>query len=197
MRIHTFLAAGVAASMLVSTAQAGEVYRYVTDAGTIAFTDEAERVPERYRAVAKKIELPSMQSYARYTPLDPAAYAAQAERLAARIDRLRELNAALDYQSAAAGVSAASGPVAAGPVVRIPTGDADDPAIEIPINFLSGTEPIVVEKKRLLDEDQDFTQHVTIIRQGDRILAIVKPRDHFGGPFDYSVQDLEDEGRRP
>jgi hypothetical protein len=43
--------------MLATAAQAGEIFRYVTEDGVVSFTDELKRVPARYKDVAERVIL--------------------------------------------------------------------------------------------------------------------------------------------
>ena len=44
---------GALAIGLATPAAAGTVYRWTTEAGTVAYTDDAKRVPARYRDVVE------------------------------------------------------------------------------------------------------------------------------------------------
>jgi hypothetical protein len=86
------LLATAVALLGATPAGAGEIYRWNSADGTISFSDSAKRIPERYRAAAKRQALPPLGGYERFTPSDPAAQARYATALAARLDHLRELN---------------------------------------------------------------------------------------------------------
>jgi hypothetical protein len=43
--------------MLATAAQAGEIFRYVTNDGTISFTDDVKRIPLAYKDVAETVVL--------------------------------------------------------------------------------------------------------------------------------------------
>ena len=53
---------------VASTATAGEVYSWTTDAGVRAFTNDQKRIPSRYKTAAKKQTVGSLKAYERYTP---------------------------------------------------------------------------------------------------------------------------------
>lgn len=47
-------------------------FRWVTVDGTVSFTDDLKRVPERYRASAERVEFEDgLDGYARFTPIAP------------------------------------------------------------------------------------------------------------------------------
>jgi hypothetical protein len=47
---------------------AGTVFTWETDDGTISFTDDAKRIPARYKLSATKKEMSPLKTYPRYTP---------------------------------------------------------------------------------------------------------------------------------
>jgi hypothetical protein len=54
-------------------AAGAETYRYETEEGTLAFTDDLKRVPARYRGSAEKVVERSLWTYARFTPVPRGA----------------------------------------------------------------------------------------------------------------------------
>lgn len=205
----------VVAGFVLSTAgpaSAGQLYRWTTSDGTVAYSDDAKRVPVAYRARAARTTIRSLEGYDRFTPADADAQDRHAERLAARLERLRELNApatplapvaapghpvgALDLRSArrvserrlvgfdrqghrvyrrSDRMRSLEEPV---PHVGLAV-DPDDPA------------PVIIERRRVLDEDTGVTRHVTVVEQGGRVLGIVKPRVHAGPVYSSSEEEIE------
>lgn len=51
--------------------------------------------------------------------------------------------------------------------------------------------PVVVEKLRVRDRDTFTTRHVTVVRQGDRVLGVIKPRAKSAPPYWADEEDLE------
>jgi len=197
-----------------SSASAGELYRWVTGDGTIAFTDDAKRIPKAYRGEARQSHAPSLRSFARFTPVDAKADAERTAQLEARLDYLRALNAPDTADPIADAASLAEPPVArlelrseeriegrklvgfrkGKPVYRRTSRprsvDEPVPSLALPVDPES-TAPIVVEKRRVFDSDSGATRHVTVVQQGERILSIVKPRAR-AGSVDYEIEeDLE------
>ena len=193
-----------------SAASAGELYRWVTSDGTIAFTDDAKRIPKAYRGEVKRTNAPSLRSFARFTPVDAKAEAERATQLEARLDYLRELNepeaAALGAVTAPAEPAVShldlrseertSGRKLVGfrngrPVYRRTARprsvDEPVPSLALPLDPDS-TEPVVVEKRRMFDSDSGTTRHVTVVQQGERILSIVKPRAR-AGSVDFELEE--------
>ena len=85
--------AGLLALGLAAPAAAETVYSWRTEDGGYAFTDDEKAIPERYRAAAKPRQVGGLSGYERLTLEDPAATSRYAERLAARLDHLRSVNA--------------------------------------------------------------------------------------------------------
>ena len=80
MRI--ILTAALAVALLAPAAAFADLYRYETEQGTVAFTDDVERVPARYRASAKRQEVQNLKSYSRLTVVPRGATYAPAETFA-------------------------------------------------------------------------------------------------------------------
>ena len=66
-------------------------------------------------------------------------------------------------------------------VVRI----NDDTAIRVPL-AASDEGPVIVEEVRVRRQGSLFTIHDTVVRQGDKVLMVVRPaQPHQAGPGDY------------
>jgi hypothetical protein len=163
---------------LALSAAAGTLYRYTTEDGGIAFTDDPERVPARYRAQAQAVETRGLERYARFTPADAAARARHDEGLAERLAWLREFNAAAE-------LPAAQEP-GAHPLPETIVQVNRDTSVRIPTAQLADDGPIVVEEVRVKRPGLFVTTHNTVVRQGDRILLVVRPSQQTqAGPNDF------------
>jgi hypothetical protein len=148
-------------------AAAGSVYRWTADDGSVAFADDAKKIPSQYRASAKLVRTGALGGYARYTPAETRAASQERQlELAERLARLRELNAMPAGQTTA--------PARVGQTHTILRLD-NRASITIPNDRLGGDEPVVVEQRRVRDRNNISTTHVTVVRQGDEILSIVRP----------------------
>ena len=54
-------------------ATAGTLYRWTTADGTVSVTDDPDRIPERYKAIARAVEDGRQKGFGRYSPTDGAA----------------------------------------------------------------------------------------------------------------------------
>jgi hypothetical protein len=157
--------AGIALlAVLATPALAGTLYKWTAEDGSMAFTDDAKRVPERYRSQVKTIRTAGLDSYERFTPSDSTRQSERQRRLQERLERLRALNEP-------AGTVAASAP---GGQTEIVVRANRQTALTIPSDDAGG-EPLVVEEMRVNDPDSIATRHVTVVRQGDRVLSVLKP----------------------
>jgi len=156
---------------LGASASAGTLYSWKTEDGTFAYTNEKKRIPAKYKGEAQKSQMKSMKSYSRFTPgpkIDDTAYG---DRI---VQRLEVLHAA----SSEAAASAAGPFVGSQAYVKLELGDESGNAIEIPIDMADGDAgPIVVEHVRVRPEAGHLTsRHFRVVKQGDRILAVIKDR---------------------
>lgn len=198
--------------MAAAPVAAGQLYRWTTSDGTIAYSDDAKRVPEAYRASASRTSVKALEGYARFTPSDDGAQARYAEALEARLVRLRALNAT---EAPLAAPTAVQHPVTgmdlrstrrvserrfvgfdgAGRRVyrrtdRMRTLDEPVPSLALPVDP-DDSAPVIVERRRVLDGDTNVTRHVTVVEQGGRVLSVIKPRVHAGPVYSSVEEDLE------
>jgi hypothetical protein len=170
-----FLAGG--AALAVEPAAAGAtMYHWRTESGTYAYTDDEKAIPERYRAQVESRKIGSLEDYERYTPAVSSGPPSQGEaalRAAAgesaaesrRLEYLRALNAPRDERrNQDLGVQ----------TLTIPTGGGNSPAIEVQTR--AGDEPVVIETIRTWPKGSIVTRSDLVVRQGDRIITIVKPQ---------------------
>jgi hypothetical protein len=152
-------------AVAMATSAAGEtVYRWTAPDGSVAFTDDAKRIPAQYRDQAQRTRAGDLASYGRYTPTRTGAYPREAQL--ERLERLRAINAA--GEALAPRAHAASGTQT---IFQLDNRSS----IAIPNDQLVGEEPVVVEQRRVRDRNNISTTHVTVVRQGDRILSVVRP----------------------
>jgi hypothetical protein len=160
-----------AALALAGPAAAESYYSYRTDEGAYAFTDDAKAIPEAYRAAARRHELRPLRGYERLTPSDSRAASDYAKRLDARLSELRGMN-----QQAKA-EQAAQSPRATAPTIALQTGGSDGPLLQItPVAGDASDAPVIVETLRAHPADRIVTRNNTVVRQGDKTLAIVRSR---------------------
>jgi hypothetical protein len=171
------LAAIILLAALATPAAAGTLFKWTADDDSVSFTDDPKRIPERYRDHVETIQTGGLAGYRRYTPDDPGAVASYRERLAARLERLRESNAPQPSRVAPA---AAGGPLSE-TLIKV----NESTSVRVPTTF-SDEGPIVVEEVRVRRKGSMFTIHDTVVRQGDRVLMVVRPaQPHQAGPNDF------------
>jgi len=187
-------------------ATAGTLYRWKAADGSLAFTDDLKRVPERYRDKVETLTSEGLGDYQRYTPTDAAATQAYREQLGERLDALREWNARSDVEAPV------PQPVAR-PTARTESSGVDGVALQsledrvgrrrvlgsdgkyhwvltqrnqvvdrpAPVVGLhrdpESDAPVVMEQKRVMARNGIATRHVTVVRQGDKVLSVIAPRN--------------------
>jgi hypothetical protein len=186
---------GIAASDIAS-AQGGALYRWESADGTVSFTDDAKRIPEAHRDGATTIDRSVLGDYGRFTPTDATALEEQAERLEKRLAALRAANApASEAEEDAA--PAARATVATRPVTRniesrrrvyradgsyyykyFRNQTSEGGVASLPVDP-NDPNPVVTERRRVRVPGEPITQSIQVTRQGDRVLAVEKPRSHY------------------
>jgi hypothetical protein len=170
---------------LAAPASAGTLYRWTAEDGSVAYTDDLKRVPEAQRARAVATKTGDLADYERFTPTRVETTDEQARRREARLERLRALNGA---PAPVAGAAPAPAPAATGStVVRLD----DNIALEIPNSQLVGDDPIIVQSERVRAPGDFYSTHVLVVRQGNRVLSVVKPTL----PSQSNPKDWDDRGR--
>lgn len=166
LKLKTLSLCFLLTSALGGPAFAGSVYRWIAADGSVAFSDDAKKIPSQYRASATIVRTGDLGGYARYTPAETrAASRERSLQLEERLVRLRELN----RESAETPVPARVGRTDT--VLQLD----NRTSIAIPNDRLGSDEPIVVEQRRVRDRNNISTTHVTVVRQGDEILSVIRP----------------------
>lgn len=198
-RLGTGVAAALACGFVVAASsapvQAEPLYRWESADGTVSFTDDAKRVPERYRESAKQIDTSVLSGYGRYTPIDTAASQEYAKRLNERLEALRAANRADQVAAETDEVAVAEGATPGQRRYiqerrRMPDGSYRYYRTEAPQTASlpvdpSDPNPVVTEYKHVKVPGQPITQTVIVTRQGDRVLSVT-PRT----PLRYHKMDF-------
>ena len=182
-RTWILASASLIAAALPAAPIAADVIAYRTDDGVFAYTDDHKKVPARYAGDAVTVHDSALHSYPRLTVEDSLTTREVTARLEKRLDYLRQVNAASQAERAVASNAAGRRTV-----VSIPTSSgtrigedgagfiAPSPSIDVASS--QSDEPIVVEPILTKEGDRVRTRRATIIKQGDKILAIMKGRSH-------------------
>ena len=132
-----------------------EYYRYETDNGSLAFTDDPEQIPARYRDSAVAVPEQSLHDWNRTTHVEPAP-ALPPRAAKASPQRLRQVKSE------------------AAPARDVVTLNGIDGDIDVGVDVTARSdEPIIVEK-RVMRSDGIGTVEYTIVRQGDRVLMEIR-----------------------
>jgi hypothetical protein len=166
-----FVAALTAA--VAAPSAADPVYSWRTEDGGYAFTDDPKSVPARYRDQVKVRETSGLHDYKRYTPSDSDATERYSEQLTQRLEHLRAVNEGPRAPRGQLASNAA--PVAANePTISLQSANDFEPSVEFDQGL--GGEPIVVDTLFTRPAGKIVTRQSTVVRQGDKILSIVRPR---------------------
>lgn len=205
--LGVLVVAGGMAAADTASAEGGALYRWESADGTVSFTDDAKRIPERHRAGAATIDRSVLADYGRFTPTDAAASGEQARRLEERLHALRETNRVQEpvrreaARSAAPTRSAAvSRPIRNHRVFEREDGSTftryyrdENPSGHASLPVDPDGPPVVTEQKKVRVPGQPVTRTIVVTRQGDRVLSVVQERRDvyhtldFGDMSDYET----------
>jgi hypothetical protein len=192
MRIPTGLGLALALGSFAVPSSA-ETYSWRTEDGVYAYTDDPKHIPQRYADQVQIVRLNSLKSYERFTAQDSAAASHYANRLSERLDHLRAVNAAPPQYAVPAGGIAAAGPTPG--TISVATGGENDPRLELPMGQ-AGDGPLIVEPVTAKRQGDVRTRRITLVKQGDKIVAVLKGSPHIYNPStDFLDEDALDEGR--
>jgi hypothetical protein len=170
-----------ACALLAVSASAGTLYRWTNADGVVSYADELKRVPEAYRASAEPVKTASLSSYKQFTPAPAAESKNYTARLGEHVERLREVN-----EAAAPAPAAPQGGQTLGQV-RV-NGKL---SVALPGEGADGMEPIVVEEHRV--RSGGVTTHIYVVRQGDRVLSVVRPHTNQSDAEWMSLEEVLEE----
>jgi hypothetical protein len=173
MQAGKWIIAGTLALGLVPRLAAADYWRYETDSGSTAFTDDAKNIPAKYRDGAVKIAEESLATYRRLSIVEktpavaprPPAYSSMAPEVTAEPSQPgypRELAEGLPRQ-------------------RINRLGINVEGIQVDMDT-DQDEPITIDKRQYMDGNGDYFDHdgvmapMTVIRQGGHDLAYIDER---------------------
>lgn len=181
----SFLTVGGLAVALAAPAEAGEIYSWRTEDGGYAFADDLDAVPERYRAEARGQKADSISEYRRYTAQDDAAASRYERQLAARLERLRQLNGAAPPSNTAVQPQKAA---PAPDYVTVRTGSQGGGGVDISTPTGADDLPLETERIYMRRKGGAVVQPVLVTRRGNKIVSITKPRNR-----EWDAADVVDE----
>jgi Domain of unknown function (DUF4124) len=172
MTVRNWVAAAAFALALAPQLAAADYWRYETETGGVAFTDDPKGIPAKYQASAKAVKEESLFDYSRLSVVDPVRAAAS-----------------LPTRTSVAPDSAV--PVFAWPVGQPETREAArGSSVTLNVGGLQlnvegdgdEDEPLVVDRGQYQDMDGNFFDHggimspTTIVRRGNKPLAYIDER---------------------
>ncbi len=175
LRIGKFLLGAVLVVGLAGPAFAGNVFSWVTEDGTHAFTDDSKRIPAKHRAEAKKRSMGKLTRYERFTEVSSESTKSHAEKIRERQMELRGMTATAPLGAVAGAVgsrvagSGSSHPLTVGSGRR-------GTLITVPLGDTASANPGVttIESIRVQPVDSLASRHWTVVKEGDRVVTVIK-----------------------
>jgi hypothetical protein len=150
---------------------AAEYWRYETDSGSTAFTDDVKNIPAKYRASAVKIAEESLFTYKRLSVVDPVK---PTPRSVASADAVPMSPS----PTAAASIASAAPASDRHPEERV---SIDVEGVRIDVDP-DADEPLYIDKRQYTDADGNYIEHggymsaTTIVRRGEKPLVYIDER---------------------
>ena len=195
-RVGRILLGAILFIAMAGPAFAGNVYSWVTEDGTYAFTDDAKRIPATYRSEAKSRPMGDLKRYGRYT-VDRTGKG-YTDRLDQRRADLRERASAEPSNVTAAPTSMPG--TTSGLKYAVPFIGGGSPGGHRGAQMQLGLggpgmgdngEPMSVESLRMQPSQGQATRHVTVVKQGDRVVAVIKGEIRDRSPEGIKESDLD------
>jgi hypothetical protein len=191
VRVLWAVLGGVALTLPAVTA-GGELYAWRTDDGVYAYTDDPKAVPARYADEVEVVRNAGLSGYERFTRQDGAAANRYADRMAKRLDYLRQVNAS--SAPAPRGYAPARAP--ASTTISVATGNEQAPRLDITTPTGVGQAPLVLESVASKPDGAIRTRRTTLVRQGGETIAVLKGRKRETNPStDFLDEDDLEQGR--
>ena len=168
MTVRNWVAAATFALALAPRLAAADYWRYETETGGVAFTDDPKGIPAKYQASAKAVKEESLFDYSRLSVVDPIPAAAPTRAVVARDAAVPVFAWPVAQPEAPAARAGSTVSLNVGGMQINVDGDED--------------EPLVVDRGQYFDLDGNFFDHggitspTTIIRRGDKPLAYIDER---------------------
>jgi hypothetical protein len=193
VRVLWAVLGGVALTLPAVTA-GGELYTWRTDDGVYAYTDDPKAVPARYADEVEVVPSAGLSGYERFTQQDGAAANRYADRMAKRLDYLRQVNAAPAPAPAPRGYAPAG--AAATTTISVATGNEQAPRLDITTPTGAGQAPLVVEPVTTKPDGWVVTRRTTLVKQGGQTIAVLKgPKRETNPSTDFLDEDDLEQGR--
>ncbi len=179
LRFGEFLLGAFLVVGLAGPAFAGNVYSWVTEDGTYAFTDDSKRIPAKHRAEARKRPMGKLTRYERFTEVSSGTKEPYAERIRERRSALREMAATAPLGAVVGGLQS-QGP---GVVYSVPVsgggsgrGGGRGASIQVPVGDQASAGPglTTIESIRVKPRRNMATRHWTVIKTDGRIVTVIK-----------------------
>jgi hypothetical protein len=179
LRVGSFLLGVLLVTGLAGPALAGNVYAWVTEDGTYAFTDDSKRIPADYREDASRRPMGKLTRYERYTPVSSKVDKSYAERIRERQTELREMSATAPTGVVVGAMpSQPSGLVYATPVSGGGNGRGGTQGVlaQVPVGgpATGADEVTTIESIRVKPPQSLATRHWTVVKKGDQIVTVIK-----------------------
>jgi hypothetical protein len=178
LRIGKFIFGAFLIVGLAGPAFAGNVYSWVTEDGTYAFTDDSKRIPAKHRAEARKRPMGKLTRYERFTEVSSDSKAPYAERIRERRSELRKMAVTAPVGAVIGGMSQESGlvysvPVSGGGNGR---GGGRGASFQVPVGerASAGPELTTIESIRVKPRRSLASRHWTVVKTGGRIVTVIK-----------------------
>ena len=170
---RNWIAVAAFALALAPQVARADYWRYETETGGVAFTDDAKSIPAKYQASAKPVKEASLFDYDRLSIVDPIPASSPTRAGVAPRDAAVPVFAWPVAQPVAAAPSAGSNShvsVNVGGMQIAVDGDGDN------------DEPLYVDRSQYNDLEGNYIDHngimspTTIIRRGDKPIAYIDER---------------------
>lgn len=175
LRIGKFLLGGFLVVGLTGPALAGNVYSWVTDDGTYAFTDDSKRIPAMHREEARKRPMGKLTHYERYTGVSSTTTKPHADRIRERRVELREM-AVTAPMGVVVGALQSQTPELVYSIPVVGGRGNRGVSLQSPIGnqVSASSQPTLIENLRVKPRESLATRHWTVVKVGDQIVTLIK-----------------------
>lgn len=176
LRVGRFLLGMILVTGLAGPAFAGNVYSWVTEDGTYAFTDDAKRIPAKHRTEAQKRTMGKLTRYERYTEVSSETDKPYAERIRERQSELRGMSATAPMGAVVGAMQSQQ----TGIVYSIPANGGNGTGMGAMVNVPVGGQgssdagQTTISDIRVQPDNSMATRHITVVARDGQPVTIIK-----------------------
>jgi hypothetical protein len=176
LRVGKLLLGTILVTGLAGPAIAGNVYSWVTEDGTYAFTDDAKRIPAKHRSEARERTMGKLTRYERYTEVSSETDKPYADRIRNRQSELRQMSTTAPMGAVVGAMQSQE----TGVVYSVPANGGNGTGMgamfDVPVGGQGSPDAgqTTISDIRVQPANSMATRHITVVARDGQPVTIIK-----------------------